>query len=565
MPFAKHPKQALPEITVGLIMAVLVIPQSLGYAMLAGLPPVMGLYTAITPVMVYAYIGSSSVNAIGPVAITAVMTAGALSAYSVGSQQYVQMAMSLAFLVGVILLIAHLLRLGWIMQFISRGVSAGFISGAAVLTIISQLKHLIGLPIMGDTLITMLKNLHGTHITIKPATALLGSLLLALFLVNQYRSRWFWGWLPDRLALFAKQFFAVACVVTLISLHHIIDWSSHDITVLSALPKGLSTPHLPILSIKVLSELLPSALLIALIAFVSSATISGNFARVRKEPFDNARELKGLGLANLTSSLFGGFPVTGGLSRTSLNVMVGANSPLASVICAIGVLVIMLFFGDYLAGLPYTLLSAIIMSSMIAMIDVATFKKTLRSDRSETISFATSFIVCVFFGLNFGLVAGLLTSFAMMIYRSHHVHIAVVGQVGTGHYRNVLRHEATTFDEILMLRIDENLYFGNSSIVKDRLTALIQKSPAHDILISLIGVNHLDLSAQEMLISLNSEIKTQNKRLHLCEIKGPVMDMLISTPVIDELSGHTFLSFGEGVEFLLGSPTKQEQAHHPTA
>lgn len=550
-PFMAHPKTALPDVSAGLMMAILVIPQSLGYAMLAGLPPVMGLYSAIVPTLVYAYIGSSSVNALGPVAITAVMTAGALSSYSLGSLQYTQMAISLAMLVGVILWVASLLKLGWIMQFISRGVSAGFVSGAAFLVIISQLKHLIGLPIVGDNLIGMIKSLHGTEHWIKPYTAMLGALLLILLVINRYRPRWLWGLLPKKPQALAKQFFAVGCVVVLIVLHHQLNWDNFGIATLSPLPQNLSLPRLPVLNLRVLMELLPSALLIALIAFVSSATVAGNIARIRKQPFDNTQELKGLGLANVASSLFGGFPVTGGLSRTSLNIALGATSPLASVICAIGILIIMLFFGEYMAGLPYALLSAIIMSSMINMIDLDTLKTALAHDKGEAISFGASFLGCVFFGLNMGLIFGLFVSFAGIIYRSHRVHIAVVGQVGDSeHFRNVLRHQVRTFDGILLIRIDENLYFGNAQSVKDKLYQLIGKHQADDIVVIMTAVNHLDLSAQEMLSALNQELHQLGKRLHLTEVKGPVMDSLANTLLLEQLSGRLFLSTNDALKHL---------------
>lgn len=537
-------------------MAILVIPQSLGYAMLAGLPPVMGLYSAIVPTLVYAYIGSSSVNALGPVAITAVMTAGALSSYSLGSLQYVQMAISLAFLVGVILVIASLLRLGWIMQFISRGVSAGFVSGAAVLVIIGQLKHLVGLPIVGDNLISMLKNLQGVSTWIKPNTAILGVILLALLIINRYRADWLWGFLSGHAKALAKQFFAVVCVVVLIVLHHKLNWSSLDVAVLSALPHHLVAPQLPLLNTRVIMELLPSALLISLIAFVSSATVAGNIARTRKQHFDNTQELKGLGFANVASSLFGGFPVTGGLSRTSLNIMLGAKSPLASIICAIGVLIIMVFFGAYMAGLPYALLSAVIMSSMIAMVDTDTFKTSLAYDKGEALNFGASFLGCLLFGLNMGLIFGLLVSFAGIIYRSHRVHIAVVGQVGNSeHFRNILRHQVRTFEGVLLMRIDENLYFGNAQSVKDKLNQLMSQHPAHDIVIIMTAVNHLDLSAQEMLTALNQELKNNQKRLHFSEIKGPVMDKLKDTPLLSQLGGQVFLSTSDAIQHL----TQQNQ------
>lgn len=548
-PFLRHPRSALTDIHAGLMMAVLVIPQSLGYATLAGLPPVMGLYTAIAPTLVYAYLGSSSVNAVGPVAITAIMTSGALSAYGLSSTQYAQMAITLALMVGVLLWVASWFRLGWIMQFVSRGVATGFISGAAVLIVLSQLKHLFGAPIIGDSLLSIANNLTHTAQWLHPTTALLGGVSFVLLMVNKYQPKWLWGCLPSRYMTFGKRFFIVICVL-LGSL--LVKQLTLDTRTLGALPTHFPLPSLPILHFHVIAQLLPSALLIALIVFISSATIAGNFARLRQEPFSNNKELQALGLANIASGLFGGFAVAGGVSRTSLNVSIGANSPLASVICPLGVLVILLYLGEYLSHLPYAILAAIIASSVVSMVDITTFKNAWQHDKAEALNFATTFVVCVVFGLNAGLVAGLLMSFAGVIYRSHHAHVAVLGQIGNSdHFRNILRHSAKTFDNLILIRIDESLYFGNVATIKDKIHQIHASYPnATDMVLVMTAVNHVDLSAQEMLSALNKTLVDNQQRLHFSEIKGPVMDVLKQTTLFDELSGQTFLSTAIAVNTL---------------
>lgn len=533
------------------MMAVLVIPQSLGYAALAGLPPIMGLYASIVPTLVYAYLGASSVSAVGPVAVTAIMTAGALSDYATGSLQYITLSIILAMMVGVILALASILRLGWIMQFVSRGVSSGFVSAAAVLIIISQIKNLTGLPIVGGSLIDIAGNLSGSSFELKPYTALLGIGTLLILLANRY-AKSLWAWLSKSQADFAKRVVVIILTAASIILANQFDWHTLDIRLLEPLPTGFPELKIPAMSLGILLDLLPSALLIALIAFISSSAVSSNYARVHGESFDNNKELLGLGFANIASSISGSFAVTGGISRTSLNIGLGAKTPFASVVCAVGILLILLFFGKYLTGLPYAVLSAVIISSVISMVDTDTLKSAIKHDKADAICMAICFIVAIVFGLNVGLIVGLLVSFAFMIYRSHRVNVAIIGQIGdSGHFRDIARHKATTFDNLLMLRIDESLYFGNATSIHDTLRKRYHDHPnAHEVILIMTAVNHIDLTAQEMLIAFNQEISSHGKRLHLAEIKGGTMDILRDSDLLKQLSGEVFLSTKQAVDKL---------------
>lgn len=542
---------AMSEVQAGVMMAILVIPQSLGYAALAGLPPIMGLYTAIVPVMVYAWINSSSTSSVGPVAITAIMTAGALSNYAGGSLQYIQLAVTLACMVGMILCLSSIMRLGWIMQFVSRGVSAGFISGAAVLIMFSQVKHLLGIPLVGDNLMTLIATGMTNTKPVHTATIIVGLGALLLLIISRYGSRIVWGWLPAKYQGFANRFFVIVLVAASIWLSHHWGLGAQGVNVLSDLPTGLPSLTLPTLSISTLLELLPSALLIALVAFISSSTIASQQARLRKEPYSDNKELLGLGLANVASGLFGGFAVASGISRTGLNLSVGSKSQLSSMVCAFGVLLIVLFLGQMLVGLPYAILAAIITSSVISMVDIETLKQAWRLDKIDALCFIITFIICIVSGLNMGLVAGLLASFALMVYRTHKVHIATLGRVGDSeHFRNIERHQVTTFDGVLLLRIDESLYFGNAKTVHDDLLKLIESPDVRDVVLVMTAVNHIDLSAQEMLEDLNQECRQQDKCLHLAEVKGPVMDVLAGSPVMQSLSGQVFLSVNLAVQAL---------------
>ena len=547
---------ALPtDVIAGLVVGVLVIPQSLGYAVLAGLPPVYGLYAAIVPVLVYAWIGSSNVQAVGPVAITAIMTASSLHPYAnEGTQQYILMASLLSLMVGTMLWLAGRLKLGWIMQFISRGVSAGFISGAAVLIFVSQLKYLTGIPIAGNGLIGYLSSMQVYARQLHPLTLVIGVIAFTLLFANRYASKWVWrSWLSASYAKWAERLFPLILLAIAIVLSMSLHWTMHGVATIGTIPQGLPTFTLPYVpDFHEALNLLPSAGLMALIIFVSSSSVASNYARLRGETFDANRELTGLGLANMAGGFFQSFTVAGGFSRTAMNADSGAKTPLASLVTILIMIAALIAFGNVLSPLPYALLGATIMASIVGLIDMATLKSAWQRDRLDAASFLAAFIGVLIFGLNTGLVIGLMVSFASLIWQSSKPHVAVVGQLaGTGHFRNINRHDVVTFSNLLMLRIDESLFFGNSESVHRRvIQATLQYPEAHEIILIMSAVNHIDLTGQEMLISLNQELLNQKKHLSFSFIKGPVMDIIEHTPVITHLSGQVYLSTMDAVNAL---------------
>lgn len=543
------------DVIAGLVVGVLVIPQSLGYAVLAGLPPVYGLYAAIVPVLVYAWIGSSSVQAVGPSAVTAIMTASALHPYAdKGAEQYVLMAGLLALMVGALLWISGQLKLGWIMQFISRGVSAGFVSGAAVLIFISQLKYLTGIPIAGNGLIGYLSSMVKYVGQLHSLTLVIGVIAFTLLAMNRYGNKWVWqSWLKPSYAKWAERLFPLILLGIAITLSMRLHWTSKGVATIGSIPQGLPTftlPYLPDFSEAL--NLLPTAGLMALIAFVSSSSVANTYARLRGETFDANVELKGLGLANLAGGLFQSFPIAGGFSRTAINVDSGAKSPLASIVTVMVMVFALIAFGNALAPLPFAILGATIMAAIIGLIDVATLKSAWQRDRLDAASFLAAFAGVLIFGLNTGLIIGLMVSFASLILQSSQPHVAIVGQLSdSGHFRNINRHDVVTYHHLLILRIDESLFFGNSHSVQRRVLQATRDYPnAREIILIMAAINHIDLTAQEMLITLNQELAEQNKRLHFSFIKGPVMDIIGHTPLITELTGQVYLSTIDAVNAL---------------
>lgn len=543
------------DVIAGLVVGVLVIPQSLGYAVLAGLPPEYGLYAAIVPVLVYAWVGSSNVQAVGPVAITAIMTASSLSPYAdQGMAVYVSMASLQAVLVGAMLYLAGRLKLGWITQFISRGVSSGFVSGAAVLIFVSQIKYVTGIDFGGNSVFDYLKNLYANREQLHEITTLLGLTGLGLLLLNRYGKAWLWqSWLSKTNAMWLERLFPLLLVAVFVLVSHWLSLGEQGVRVIGDLPSGLPTFALPYVpTAEQLLQLLPGAGLMALIAFVSSHSVASHYARVRRERFDASLELKGLGLANLVGGLFQSFAIAGGFSRTAINADSGAKSPVASVVTVAVMVAALLFLGSVLSPLPYALLGATIMASIIGLIDWQTFAKAWRVDRLDAMSFAVTFVAVLVFGLNMGLVLGLLVSFASLIWQSSQPHIAIVGVLdGTEHFRNINRHDVRTFDNLLIMRIDESLFFGNSEAVQTHILNATESYPdATEVILIMSAVNHIDLTAQEMLIELNTALVRQDKRLHYAVIKGPVMDVIEHTDVIHKLSGKVYLSTIKAVKEL---------------
>ncbi|MBS9779008.1 MAG: SulP family inorganic anion transporter [Moraxellaceae bacterium] len=541
------------DIIAGLVVGILVIPQSLGYAVLAGLPPVYGLYASIVPVFVYAWVGSNNVQAVGSVAITAIMTASILHPYaSQGVEVYVGMATLLAVIVGAMLWLAGKLRLGWLMQFISRGVASGFVSSASVLIFFSQIKYLTATKISGNSVVELTSSLYKNLPSAHSLTSMLGISAFVLLLINRYGKLW-QRLFNQTIGKWLERLFPLFLVIIFIIASSILDWQGQGVPVIGQIPTGLPSFTLPYFpSISEVLHLLPSASLMALIAFVSSSSVGGFYARQRREKFDLNAELKGLGLANMVGGFFQSFTVAGGFSRTAINADSGAETPLASIITACIMLLALLFLGSVLAPLPYALLGATIMASIIKLIDIDTFRLACKVDYFDAVSMVVTFITGLIFGLNVGLVTGLLVSFAGLIWKSSKPHIAIVGVLtGTEHFRNINRHDVQTFSKLLIIRIDESLFFGNSVGVQNHIEKAMAEYPnAKEIILIMSAVNHIDLTAQEMLITLNEEISKQNKRLHYAELKGFLVDKIHQSKMITELSGQVFLSTIKAVEKL---------------
>ncbi len=552
-----YPRKQFPtDLIAGLIVTLLVIPQSLAYALLAGLPPQVGLYVSIFPVIAYALLGSSMTQAVGPVAITAIMTFSVLSPLATpGSPHYIALAASLSLFSGVLILAFGLFRLGFLSQLLSRPVVSGFISGSAVLIVISQIKFLLGVQISGSNTWQLMSSLYANGAQAKPVTLLIGGTALIVL----YSSR---KWLTPALGrigiasqhadfLVRLMPLIVVAAATLLVIELDLD-RQHGVAVVGTVQEGLASFTFFVPSFADLRLLTVPALILALIGMVQNITMAQALAIKRRERVEANRELAGLGAANIVAAFYGGMPVGGGLSRSAINVAAGAQSPLASIISAIAMLGIVATGTHWFARLPLAVLAASIVIAAISMIDIKAFRQAWSYDRADALALLGTGLGVLIFGLEWGIALGIGLSLATLLLRASTPHIAVIGRIArTEHFRNIERHGVETIPGVLFLRIDESLFFGNLNAIEARLGAELESAAdTHDVVLVMSAVNRVDTTAMEVLTDINRDLNSRNIRLHLAEVKGPVQDRLLNSPLWQDLSGDVHLSANSAFEDL---------------
>ncbi|PKM21830.1 MAG: sodium-independent anion transporter [Gammaproteobacteria bacterium HGW-Gammaproteobacteria-14] len=538
---------ALSDAMAALIVTVMLIPQSLAYAMLAGLPAQVGLYASMLPLLGYALFGSSRTLAVGPVAVASLMTAAAISKVAPpGSDQYLAAAIVLALLSGLILIAMAALRLGWLSNLLSHPVIAGFITAAGILIATSQLKHLLGVPAGGHTLIDIVQELTPQLVhTHYPTLAIgLGTLLFLLWSRSHLKPLLQRLSLPElAVDLLTRAGPALAVVAsTIIVAHWSLDQSG--VRVVGEVPAGLPGLSLPQFDIGLWQTLLIPALLISLIGFVESVSVAQTLAARRRQRINPNHELAGLGAANIGSALSGGLPVTGGFARSVVNFDAGAVTPMAGVFTAIAIGVTAILLTPWFTFLPNATLAATIIVAVLSLIDFAIIRRTWRYSRTDFSAMALTMIGVFLVGVEAGVVIGIGASLLLFLWRTSQPHVAVVGQVpGTEHFRNMLRHEVITSPSVLSMRIDESLYFANARRLEDTVyNAALQRPGTRHVVLQCSAVNLIDASALESLESLSQRLQSAGICLHLAEVKGPVMDALQAVDFTEHLSGNIYLS-----------------------
>lgn len=529
------------------IVTIMLVPQSLAYALLAGLPAEVGLYASILPLVAYGVFGTSRALAVGPVAVVSLMTASALAPLELASvQQYVAAAGLLALMSGMMLLAMGALRLGLVANFLSHPVIAGFITASGILIAVSQLRHILGISSGGHNLPEMLGGLWNGIATINPATAAIGVAAVSfLFWVRKGAAPFLVArGVSPSLAQTLARVGPVAAVALTTSVTWVLNLPGQGVEVVGAVPGGLPPLGLPQAPWEMIPALALPALLISVIGYVESVSVAQTLAAKRRQRIDPNQELVALGAANLSSGLSGGYPVTGGFARSVVNFDAGARTPAAGVMTAVGLLLAAMLLTPLLYFLPKATLAATIIVAVLSLVDLGVLMRAWRYSRADFAAVFVTIALTLLAGVEIGVGAGVILSLLLFVWKTSRPHVPEVGLVpGSEHFRNILRHQVVTDPAVLTLRIDESLYFANSARMEDLILDRVLQTPQpRHVILMCSAVNEIDLSALEVLEALNDRLRDMGVLLHLSEVKGPVMDRLIGTHFLDHLSGRVHLS-----------------------
>lgn len=547
------------------IVTIMLIPQSLAYALLAGLPAEVGLYASIAPLLIYAVFGTSRTLAVGPVAVVSLMTAASVGNLAqMGTAEYLGAAVAMAVASGLILLAMGLLRLGFIANFLSHPVISGFISASGILIAVSQVPSLLGIKASGHTLPAIVAEILSNFSDVNVYTVVIG--VFAVLFLWWARSR-MKGWLSGRgIAPGLASVLVRAAPVVAVAATTLVAWAfglgAHGVSLVGEVPSGLPAPALPPLDADLWAAILMPAALISLVGYVETVSVAQTLAAKRRQRIDPDQELVALGLSNLGAGLSGGFPVTGGFARSVVNFDAGAETPAAGALTALGMALATLFLTPLLYHLPKATLAATIIVAVLGLVDLGAILRTFRINRADAAATAVTILVTLLMGVEPGIASGVAVSIALHLWRTSRPHFAVIGQVpGTEHFRNIARHNVMTVPEILSIRVDEALYFPNARWLEDTVMDHVASDRRITaVVLNCVAVNDIDSSAIESLEAINSRLRDSGVRLHLSEVKGPVMDRLRKTHFLHDLTGFVHLTQYDAMQALAPQQTRQTRA-----
>ncbi|UNW08394.1 sulfate permease [Acinetobacter indicus] len=541
------------DLLASLIVIAMLVPQGMAYAMLAGLPPVMGLYASVLPMIIYAFFGSSPTLSIGPVAIISMMTFATLNPlFEVGSPVYIQAACLLALMVGVISLLLGMLRFGFLIQLISHPVIKSFIIASALLIALGQLKFLFNVPLQANNIPEFVLSVF-EYIGLMHWESLIFGIASILFLVFMPK---FFNLEAVKQRLGASGFIIkslpLVLVVVSIALVYFFNLQQVGIKTVGEIPSGFPALSMPFWNLELVLQLLPGAAMIAMISFVESLSIAQATALQQRSQLNSNQELIALGAANIGAGLSSAFPVTGSLSRTVVNADAGAKTSMAGVLSSLFIVLVSLYFTGFFRDLPLTVLAATIIVSIWKLVELKPFIDTWRYSKADGLAMWITFFGVLFIDISTGLIIGIVSTFILLLWRISRPHIAEIGLVeGTQHFRNIQRHQVMTSAKVLSIRIDEDLTFLNSNTLKGFLiNAVSQKPELEHVVINGSSISAIDLSALEMLEDLDNELRKLNIQLHFSEVKGPVMDKLQRSKLLNHLSGKIFLTHYQAIREL---------------
>ena len=537
------------------VVTIMLIPQSLAYALLAGLPVEMGLYASILPLVAYAFFGSSRTLSVGPGAVASLMTASAIGSVSaVGTTDYATAATVLALLGGLMMITLGLLKFGFVANFLSHPVVSGFITASGIIIGLGQMGPLMGMSMQGNSLVSLLTATHQNwgqahFLTASVGFSCLTFLLLARFWLPQILASFGWG--GRSIGLLTRSA-PVLMMIIVIPLSMTQELAALGVATVGSIPSGLPVFSSPLVNWPLVKELAMPAFFIALIGFVESVSVGKTLGAKKRQRINANQELVGLGAANTAAAISGGFPVTGGFSRSAVNFEAGADTQMASILTALGIGLATLYLTPVLYFLPKAALAATIIAAVLSIIDWKILGQAYRFSSADFLAVVLTIVITLLAGVELGVLSGIAVSLGLYLYQTSKPHFAIVGQIGESeHYRNVERHDVTTFPEILSIRVDESLYFANAGYLEEIVFDQVSRKPLlRDVILMCPAVNIVDMSALDALEEINARLDDLDIKLHLSEVKGPVMDALQRSDFLEKLSGTVFLSHHAAVNQL---------------
>ncbi len=527
----------------GITVAVLLIPQGMAYALIAGLPPIYGLYASLTPQIVYAFLGTSRQLAFGPVAMDSLLVAAGLSALSiVEPSQYIQMAILLALLMGAIQLLLGLFRMGFIVSFLSKPVISGFTSAAAIIIGFSQLKHLLGIQLsQSNQLHIVIESILQSNVPVHFATLIIGFLSVVLILLIKNWNRK----IPS----------ALIAVVLGISWVYFNGLDKQGVAVVGLIPQGLPSFQTPVLEMDTIKQLLPTALTLALVAFMEAISVAKAIEENHKEHIvDPNQELIALGSSNIVGSFFLSYPTTGGFSRTAVNDQAGAKTGMAALITALIVGLTLMFFTQWFYYLPKAVLASIIIVAVVNLIDFKFAVRLYKKRKDEFAILVLTFLATLFLGITKGIGMGIVISLLLLVYRASKPHHAFLGRIGkTNYFKNINRFpdEVVQRDDLIILRFDAQLFFGNIQYFKELVSKAIEENEntVKGFIINMRAVNYIDSTASEQLYELILSLQQKGIRVMVVGAIGPARDLLIKSKIIKILKKQNlFITSGDATD-----------------
>lgn len=545
------------DVTAGLTVGIMLVPQGMAYAMIAGLPPVFGLYASLIPQIIYAIMGTSRQLAVGPVAMDSLLVASGLGALSLsGINEYIYMAVFLSLFMGAIQLLLGILRMGFLVNFLSKPVISGFTSGAAIIIGLSQLKHLLGIHIVRSNqvhslLINAFENISATNIY---ALSIGIFSILLIKVIKKFNKK------------FDKRFPAALLLVVIgVGIVYFFELQNVGLKIVGKVPSGLPSFQLPEIPLNQVSNLTPIALTLALIAFMEAISVSKAIEEKQNDyEIDSNQELVALGASNMIGSFFQSYPTTGGFSRTAVNEQAGAKTGIAPLISALVVGLTLLFLTPLFYYLPNSVLAAIIMVAVFGLIDFSYPKELYKKRKDEFILLLLTFVITITIGIKEGILSGVLISLLIMVYRTSKPHIAVIARVkNTNYYKNILRFNTDIENrkDILGIRIDSQLFFGNKDFFKKELYRHINNKgeELELVIINTEAISYIDSSGAHGLIKIIQELKLRNIKVMFSGTSGPTRDILYKSGIIDILGKENlFLRSYEAEDYYDGIYRKTE-------